>query len=593
MLNPASRLKEDRMRAVGRRVGAAGIALLVLLGAAASVAAQDNGGPTVTPSIQINQDFTPGRAHSEPQLNVNPVDPNILAVVEAEFQSSTCLVYISRDRGRTWAPTPRRPMPEQYKSCARPSFGPFLAAKFGADGTLYVAATGAETATNSGPTDPYVARSRDLGETWQFAIIKRAEEREFAKQDGSTVRDVERFNYARLATHPTDPKRVYAGFRRQGATLPTSEAYERSVISVSTDGGVTFTQPTDVYEPTFPLAEVKGSDAPAMGVDKDGVIYTFTKERPPAGGPAAPQQGTLPKPLGPANTCQAASANPAAPTWVPTPTTVTPPVPGRPGAGARLLMSKSTDDGRTWKASVVDTSGIVCGPCLTTPEAAVDPTTGAVYVVFEQSDQGPPNPRDDRNIWFMKSTDGGQTWSPRKQLNDDSVPTRNPNYDQFFPGISVAPNGRVDVAWWDFRTDALFNPAGNGNTTRRDQTCFDIYYTSSSDGGNTWAKNSRISDRTMNQNEGFAMNLCCDLRGPVGVASTDEAAYVAWSDSRAGRMDLPQEDVYFASVIHAEPKVETSGVRAGSVFLGTAIGAVVVSVLFLLVAAGLRRRRPA
>jgi hypothetical protein len=323
-----------------------------------------------------------------------------------------------------------------------------------------------------------------------------------------------------------------------------------------------------------------------MAVDKEGTIYAFTKERPPlgAGGPA---QGELPLPPGPANTCKAASANPAAPAWVPTPPTTAPPVAGKAGAGARLLMSKSTDDGKTWHASVVDTTGIVCVPCLTTPEAAVDPATGAVYVVFEQSDAGPPGPRDDRNIFFLKSTDGGKTWGKRQQLNDDAPsPQHQPGYDQMFPGISVAPNGRIDVAWWDFRTDGLYNPAGNGNTTRRDETCFDVFYTSSTDGGKTWAKNSRMSDRTMNQNEGFAMNLAYDLRGPVGVASTNEAAYVAWSDSRNGRVDLPQEDAYMSSILYDEPRAggtSPGGVKAGSLVLGVAIGALVAAGLFLAV----------
>jgi hypothetical protein len=550
--------------------------------------AQPAAGPTVTPSVQVDQDLTPGRTHSEPQLNVDPKDPNVLAIVEAEFQSSSCLVFVSRDAGRTWAPTPSRPVPAQYKSCARPSFGPFIAAKFGIDGTLYVAATGAETATNSGPTDPYVARSTDLGRTWTFAIVKHAEEREFKKPDGSTVRDVERFNYTRLAVNPTDPNRVYAGFREQGAYLPTSEVSERSVVAVSTNGGRSFGPPVDVMADTFPLTEVKGSDAPAMVADDNGTLYAFTKERPPAG-PPGPSQDALPLPPGPANTCKPASSAPNAPAWKPTPPTSTPPQPGKPGAGARLLMSKSTDDGKTWKASVVDTSGIVCVPCLTTPEAAIDPKTGAIYLAFEQSDQGPPNPRDDRNIFFMKSTDGGRTWSKRVQLNDDSVPTRNPNYDQMFPGISVAPDGRIDVAWWDFRTDGLYNPAGNGNTTRRDETCFDIFYTSSSDGGKTWAKNTRVSDRTMNQNEGYAMNLAYDLRGPVGIASTDDVAYVSWSDSRNGRVDLPTEDVYFGSVIHAEPRQESTGVKAGSVLLGVAVGAVAAGLVFLVTARRLRR----
>ncbi|MGH9278465.1 MAG: hypothetical protein ACRD12_10240 [Acidimicrobiales bacterium] len=567
------------------------LAACTLVAAPGLARAGEAGEPVVFPNIQINQDFVPGRTHSEPQLSIDPTNPDVLAVAEAEFQTSDCHVFISRDGGRTWAPTAADPVPPEYKSCARPSFGPFIASKFGADGTLYVAATGAESATNSGPTDPYVARSSDLGATWQFTVIKHAEERAFKKPDGSEVRDVERFNYTRMATHPTDPNIVYAGFRRQGAFMPTSEVSERSVVAVSSDGGRSFGAPIDVFE-SFPLTDVKGTDAPAMSIDAKGTVYAFTKERPPAAPPGgAPTQDPLPLPPGPANTCKAASSAPNAPAWKPTPASTAPPQAGKPGAGARLLMSKSTDGGKTWQGSVVDTSGIVCVPCLTTPETAIDIRTGTVYVAFEQSDQGPPNPRDDRDIWFMKSSDGGATWTKKMRLNDDTVASRNPNYDQMFPAISVASNGRIDVAWWDFRSDGTFNPSGNGNTTRRDETCFDIYYTSSSDGGTTWAKNSRISDRTMNQNEGFAMNLAYDLRGPIGLASGEDEAYVAWSDSRNGRVDLPTEDLYFTEVSY-EPETEPANNGLNwSVLLGIGIGAVGAAGAFLL-AGRSRSRQP-
>ncbi len=409
--------------------------------------------------------------------------------------------------------------------------------------------------------------------------------------DGTTARDFERFGYIRIATHPTDPKYLTVGFRRQGAFLPVAQVSERTMVAVSTDGGATFGPLTDIFESSFPLTDVKGTDQPGMAIGPDGTIYAFTKERPPLATGGGVTQGQLPVPPGPAVNCRPSSSAENAPAWVPTPPTSSPPVAGQPGAGSRLLMSKSTDGGKTWKGKVADSSGIVCGPCLTTPEAGIDPKTGDVYVVWEQSDSGPPGPRDDRNIFFMRSSDGGETFSNRLQLNDDTDTNRRPNYDQMFPGISVAPNGRIDVAWWDFRTDALYNSAGNGNTTRRDATCFDVYYTSSSDGGSTFAPNSRISDRSMNQWEGVAMNPYYDLRGPVGVASTDEEAYVAWSDSRAGSFELPTEDVYMSRVVHEELAAaddDDDSINVTSLLLGLAIGLVVFGVALFFLA----RRRP-
>ncbi|MGH9264142.1 MAG: sialidase family protein [Acidimicrobiales bacterium] len=577
---------------MSRRVLLAVVGCMVVAGLVTPAAAQQPRGPVVTPNVQVTTDVTPGRIHTEPQMLVHPDNPNVLVIPEVEFNTSTCQVYVSMDRGRTWAKSPEDAMPPGYRACVRPNFGAFFAAKFGIDGTLYLAGTAADHASSSGPNDPFVARSKDLGATWEYSVIKRSEEREFPRADGTSVRDFERFGYVRLGVHPTDPMRVYAGFRRQGAFLPPAQASERTVVAVSTDGGATFGPLVDVLETSFPLTDVKGSDQPALAIAGDGRIYAFTKERPPLATGGGVSQAPLPPPPGPANACRPASANPAAQPWVPTPVPQTPPGTGQPGAGSRMFMATSADDGRSWQARTIETSGVICGPCLTTPEAAIDARTGDLYVVFEQSDSGPPNPRDDRNIWFIRSTDGGETWSRRVQLNDDRDPNRRPNYDQMFPGISVAPNGRVDVAWWDFRTDALYNPGGNGNTTRRDQTCFDIFYTSSSDGGVSWAPNSRISDRSMNQNEGFAMNLAYDLRGPIGVASTDEEAFVAWSDSRNGTFDLPTEDTYFAKVIHDEPEGgggDGPAIKASSVLLGLTIGLVLAGLAVATVAANARR----
>ncbi|HEV2766232.1 MAG TPA: sialidase family protein [Acidimicrobiales bacterium] len=617
------------MAAGHRRQGAArawaviGVGLGLLVATPSIGLAQSDDEPVVTPSVQVTDDPNPTRAHNQPQVLVHPKDKDILAVVEAEFLSSTCHVHISRDGGRTWAESANRPMPPQYRACARPAFGPYLAAAFGGDGTLYVVGAGSETGGNQGPTDAFVARSTDLGETWEFSVIAESQEVEYVTRDGETITEGERYSYTRMAVHPTDPNLVYAGFRVQPAQAPFAQVPVRTVVAVSTDGGRTWSEPVDVMDETFSREEVYGSDVPSMAVSTDGTIYAFTKERPPPAPPPptpSPPTPPLPPPPGPAPLCRPAGAatttteapaeaeeseesasppvtegEPGATTTTTeapetTTTTTQPPPAGEPGAGSRLLMSKSTDGGHTWQASVVDDSGLVCVPCLTTPEATIDPETGDLYLVFEQSDSGPPNARDNRNIWFMRSSDGGETWSERTRLNDDDDEARDPGYDQLFPGIDVAPDGRIDVAWYDFRTDAVYNPVGTGKTDRSEETCWDVFFTSSTDSGASWSRNVRVSDRTMNQNEGYVLHLSYDLRGPIGVASTDEVTYVGWSDSRSGRVDLPTEDVYVASVLHEPAKGDAPTVQPVSMAMGAGLGLVVAGLAALAGVAVLGRR---
>lgn len=548
------------------------------------------GGPIITPSVQVTDDIRPGRAHSHAIVLVHPDEPNTVVIADVNFTSVECEVHVSRDGGRTWRDAPAKPMPPEYKACLRPSFGPIIDAKFGPDGTLYYASTGGVGA-GAGPSDGYLARSADLGETWEFTVVAKSTNRVFKKLDGTTLNDDERFNYTRMAIDPTDPNRVYVGYRVEAANNGAAVVAVRSVVAASSDGGRTFGPMVDTVEGSFPREQMAGSDAPAMAVDRDGAVYSFTKERPrgfPTGfTPALPTQAALLAPPGPGNLCKPASANPEQPAFRPNPTPAEFPggrLPGanEPGAGARLLMSKSTDGGQTWESKAIDDGGVVCIPCLTTPEVAIDAATGNIYVVFELSQQPLPYPRDNRDIFFVRSTDGGDTWTPRMRLNDDSDAGRtpeNPGYDQLFPGISVAPNGRIDVAWHDFRTDALYNPGGNGRTTRRDETCWDVFATYSSDGGATWATNVRVSDRSMNQNEGFVLHLAYDLRGPIGVASTDAKAIIAWPDSRNGSFDVPTEDTYLSTAIFEDELVrDDGGVDGGSVALGAAIALVVAGI---------------
>ncbi|MDQ4069814.1 MAG: glycoside hydrolase, partial [Actinomycetota bacterium] len=161
---------------------------------------------------------------------------------------------------------------------------------------------------------------------------------------------------------------------------------------------------------------------------------------------------------------------------------------------------------------------------------------------------------DDREIMFRSSIDGGTTWSPSKMVNDEA-PT--PNIQHYNPGISVAPNGRLDLAWYDFRnspTPEFEGPGGNAGGMN------DVYSASSFDGGDTFTKNVRVTDRIVDRNIGVWSNNV-HSQTSVAIASSDTTTYVAWQDSRNGNSVTNAEDIYFATVQHAVPRRAPSGAR--------------------------------
>jgi hypothetical protein len=95
------------------------------------------------------------------------------------------------------------------------------------------------------------------------------------------------------------------------------------------------------------------------------------------------------------------------------------------------------------------------------------PTDGNVYLL---SSVNPPGP-DPLDVMFVRSTDGGASFSAPLRVNDDLSGT---NAWQWFGTMSVAPNGRIDAVWNDTRSD----PAGAFSETR---------YSYSTDTGVTWA----------------------------------------------------------------------------------------------------------
>ncbi|HCV43569.1 MAG TPA: hypothetical protein DGH68_08805, partial [Bacteroidetes bacterium] len=94
-------------------------------------------------------------------------------------------------------------------------------------------------------------------------------------------------------------------------------------------------------------------------------------------------------------------------------------------------------------------------------------TRGNVYVLCSVARNSNTDPLD---VMFARSTNGGRTWSAPVRVNDDVSTAA----WQWFGTMSVAPTGRIDVAWLDTRD----NP-GSVNSS--------LYYACSTNDGVTWS----------------------------------------------------------------------------------------------------------
>jgi hypothetical protein len=141
-----------------------------------------------------------------------------------------------------------------------------------------------------------------------------------------------------------------------------------------------------------------------------------------------------------------------------------------------IYFDKSTDGGLTWGTDAViatqpggwvfDIDGIMrCnGFPVTLCDVSLSPYRGHVYVVFSDIRNGTL----DADIFFIKSTDGGATWTTPVSPVDEYVVRH-----QFFPWATIDPvTGYIYIVFYDRRY-----------TT---QNATDVFVAMSKDGGATW-----------------------------------------------------------------------------------------------------------
>lgn len=488
--------------------------------------------PVVTDAVQVTSDPNLVRAHTVPQMARNPKTGE-LVIVEGDIRGSrACTIHVSADDGRSWTTGGSPLLPPDTDCSYHADYGPYATMAFDKNGVLLMAIEASDPALfnaprSDNPRSIFLARSTNSGRTWTTTTV-------FKAPSGDPNKVINKG--AVVAVDPKNPNDVYVGWR-QGNFGEAATQKLATLVAASTNGGRDWTKPADV-------TDERGGDYPWMTVGPNGVLHVVYWTRV---FPSPPKDQ---------------------------------PNPVRP-----IYEIASIDHGRTFGPRYLVDAGNQNSQHP--PEVASDPKTGALYVAWAaqpDANNGSKTYSMNSNIYFRSSTDGGRTWSAKKTLNDDGPD--NANHSN--PGLSVAANGRIDVAWYDGRNSPV------PYSTKTELGFNDVYYTHSTDGGKTFAPNIRVTDRSSDRSVGvFANNI--DQRLNVGVASSDQAAYFAWQDSRNATPDFQAEDVYMATVkLDGEPSplaTASIGAPAWLVGGGVAVGLGALGLVLTMVALWLRRRR--
>ena len=226
-------------------------------------------------------------------------------------------------------------------------------------------------------------------------------------------------------------------------------------------------------------------------------------------------------------------------------------------AANRIVFNRSFDGGVTWgrphaiatKTAVFDVKipaefyrGALVYPACDTDRAPSSPYYGRLSCAFMDL-----TPAGTTDIFLITSDDRGTTWSTPAPVTDPlSTPV-----DRFNQWLSVDPvTGDVNVSFYDTRNDA---------TGFRYET--DVYLARSTDGGETFAPNVRVTSAKSNEHDCGGLFPCPAInygnqQGDYsGLVAFDGTAYPIWTDSRRNqevatgcRTKLTMEEVFTAAV---------------------------------------------
>lgn len=421
---------------------------------------------------------------NESSIAVNPAHPNILIASAVDYRdTSATWVYYSTDAGRVWKNKKLgRPYPD-WRSSNDPSVA------FSYDGIGYLVYGGfgilSDTGVLAGENGVFLARSTDGGINWEphipIIVHRGAQTLDSAFEDKY---------YITCDNSPNSPYRghLYVPWKR---VIPRDSSTQ-IVISKSTNRGSNWTQPLPVsprksgtsedttFGQSFPLCTI-GPNGEVYLVWNDGTESSIGFAKSLDGGTSfsLPRNIVKYKPFGKTKYIS--------------------------GQGYRHTV-KGLVRAEAYPSIVCDVTG--------------GARNGYLYLCWS-SDSIP-------NVYFSRSTDGGETWSNPIIVHSDT------NNDQFWQWIAIDPtNGDLAIMYLDSRNDPKNIMA----------ECYTSY---SSDGGESWLDR-RVSDVSMDLrlNPFTENSFAGDYSGCAFFAGR---IYPSWVDMRNAVKNIYDSDVYTAYI---------------------------------------------
>jgi hypothetical protein len=543
----------------------AGAALSMLVAQGAASAADPL---RLTKPVQATkEDQNPGRLYLAPALAVDP--DNDLNVVAAftEMRTNRCGLMRSTNGGETWRKLDASPSTPSYPFCLSQNRGEFQGQiAFGRGGTLYYALPGwdAQDGGNRGNNSLLVGRSTNLGDSWQTVVArdnrgKQGDDQEWIRPVGSIAVD----------SRSSNQDVVYVGYAtNRRAASPNAAPREPSVV-VSTDGGRTFAPPVNLATTVFGDANLRRQALSAVTTTSATGSTTTTTTPPPGSRAANPDQAVN---FGGFQTV--VTVDDKGTVWAAWGSNTANISPSPPSA---IFVSRSTDKGKTWSTAQVAPFDYKTGTFMRLAWSPKGGESGTLHLTYSGTDS--PTVAGSGDVYYKRSTDGGRTWTEARNVTDDDPRAL---VGQYYPNLSIAPNGRVDLAFYDIRDD----PGYRSN---------DVYYTYSEDNGVSWSKNLRVTEQSIDRRMGV-WSLNYDMTTPPAVASTNAYAVFAWDDTRNSDPTVADnatlggglQDIYVANAQFTA--IGGGASKAAKVILAGVVGLVAVGLVLLLVAMATRSR---